>query len=99
MKIRIQIAMEGNNGEFERIENIVDLERSLLQPETLGLTLAESKTVLQGIQECMVSEQVKEYMAQFNTCPDWGSYHVSVKSAIFAGASQHKIKIAIKPVS
>lgn len=73
MKIRIQIAMEGNNGEFERIENIVDLERSLLQPETLGLTLAESKTVLQGIQECMVSEQVKEYMAQFNTCPDCGA--------------------------
>ena len=73
MKIRIQIAMEGNNGEFERIENIVDLERSLLQPETLGLTLAESKRVLQGIQECMVSEQVKEYMAQFNTCPDCGA--------------------------
>ena len=73
MKIRIQIAMEGNNGEFERIENIVDLERSLLQPETLGLTLSESKTVLQGIQQRMVSEQLNEYMAQFNTCPDCGT--------------------------
>jgi len=73
MKIRIQIAMEAINGESERVEEIVALERSSLQPETLGLTLAESKTVLQGIQECMVSEQVKEYMAQFNTCPDCGA--------------------------
>ena len=73
MKIRIQIVMEAINGESERVEEIVALERSSLQPETLGLTLAESKTVLQGIQECMVSEQVAEYMAQFNTCPDCGA--------------------------
>ena len=47
MKIRIQIVMEAINGESERVEEIVALERSSLQPETLGLTLAESKTVLQ----------------------------------------------------
>ena len=73
MKIRIQIVMEAANGESERIEEIVELERSSLQPETLGLTLAESKTLLQGIQQRMVSEQVAEYMAQFNTCPDCGA--------------------------
>jgi hypothetical protein len=73
MKIRIQIVMEAANGESERIEDIAELERSSPQPETLGLTLAESKTVLQGIQQRMVSEQVAEYMAQFNTCPDCGA--------------------------
>mgnify|MGYP003503494586 FL=1 len=73
MKIRIQIVMEAANGESERIEDIAELERSSLQPETLGLTLAESKTLLQGIQQRMVSEQVAEYMAQFNTCPDCGA--------------------------
>ena len=73
MKIRIQIVMEAANGESERIEDIAELERSSLQPETLGLTLAESKTHLQGIQQRMVSEQVAEYMAQFNTCPDCGA--------------------------
>ena len=73
MKIRIQIVMEAANGESERIEDIAELERSSLQPETLGLTLAESKTLLQGIQQRMVSEQVTEYMAQFNTCPDCGA--------------------------
>ena len=73
MKIRIQIVMEAANGESERIEEIAELERSSLQPETLGLTLAESKTLLQGIQQRMVSEQVTEYMAQFNTCPDCGA--------------------------
>jgi hypothetical protein len=73
MKIRIQIVMEAANGESERIEDIAELERSSPQPETLGLTLAESKTLLQGIQQRMVSEQVTEYMAQFNTCPDCGA--------------------------
>ena len=73
MKIRIQIVMEAANGESERIEDIAELERNSLQPETLGLTLAESKTLLQGIQQRMVSEQVAEYMAQFNTCPDCGA--------------------------
>ena len=73
MKIRIQIVMETANGESERIEEIAELERNSLEPETLGLTLAESKTLLQGIQQRMVSEQVAEYMAQFNTCPDCGA--------------------------
>ena len=73
MKIRIQIVMEAANGESERIEDIAELERNSLQPETLGLTLAESKTLLQGIQQRMVSEQVSEYMAQFNTCSDCGA--------------------------
>jgi hypothetical protein len=65
--------MEAANGETERVEDIAELERSSPQPETLGLTLAESKTLLQGIQQRMVSEQVAEYMAQFNTCPDCGA--------------------------
>ena len=73
MKIRIQIVMEAANGETERVEDIAELERISPQPETLGLTLAESKAVLHGIQQCMVSEQVAEYMAQFNTCPDCGA--------------------------
>ena len=73
MKIRIQIVMEAANGESERIEDIAELERNSLEPETLGLTLAESKKLLQGIQQRMVNEQVAEYMAQFNTCPDCGA--------------------------
>ena len=73
MKIRIQIVMEAANGETERVEDIAELERISSQPETLGLTLAESKAVLQGIQQRMVSEQVAEYMTQFNTCPDCGA--------------------------
>jgi hypothetical protein len=73
MKIRIQIVMEAANGESERVEDIAELERISPQPETLGLTLAESKAVLQGIQQRMVSEQVAEYMTQFNTCPDCGA--------------------------
>ena len=55
MKIRIQIVMEAANGETERVEDIAELERSSPQPETLGFTLAESKTLLQGIQQRMVS--------------------------------------------
>ena len=45
MKIRIQIVIEAGNGEPEKIEEIARLERGSLQPEELGLTLAEAKAL------------------------------------------------------
>ena len=64
MKIRIQIVMEAANGESERVEDIAELERISPQPETLGLTLAEPKAVLQGIQPRLVSDHVAAHVEQ-----------------------------------
>ena len=43
-----------------------------MQPEGLGLTLAEAKDLLRGVQETMVAEQVAEFVAQQECCPDCG---------------------------
>ena len=73
MKIRIQVVIEAGNGEPEKIEEIARLERGSLQPEELGLTLAEAKALLHGMQQTVVTEQIEEYIAQFKTCPHCGA--------------------------
>ena len=37
MKMRIQLVIEGENGEREKVEEIMQLERGPLRPEELGL--------------------------------------------------------------
>lgn len=49
------------------------LERGALRPEELGLTLAEAKGLLHGMQQSVVTEQIAEYVATFKTCRDCGA--------------------------
>jgi hypothetical protein len=72
MKIRIQMVIETENGKPEKIEEIALLERGALQQEMLGLTLAEAKTLLHGMQQTVVTGQITEYLEQFKTCPHCG---------------------------
>jgi hypothetical protein len=76
MKIRIHVVIETENGKPEKIEENALLERGSLQPEELGLTLAEAKTLLHGMQQTVVTEQIFEYVAQFKTCPHCGAQRV-----------------------
>jgi len=72
MKIRIQVVIEAEAGNSERIEEIARLERGSLRSEELGLTLAEAKTLLHDMQKTVVTEQIEEYVAQFEICPHCG---------------------------
>jgi hypothetical protein len=56
MKIRIQVIVGSDTGEIQCIEDVAQFERGALQPEALGLTLAEAKALLQGVQRTMVAE-------------------------------------------
>nr|WP_318224816.1 hypothetical protein [Paraburkholderia terrae]MDW3656526.1 hypothetical protein [Paraburkholderia terrae] len=49
MKIRIQVVIDAENGEAEKIEDVARLERSSLRPEELGLTLAEAATSIRNL--------------------------------------------------
>lgn len=73
MKIRIQVVIEAGDDNPEKIEEIARLERGSLRPEELGLTLAEAKALLHGMQQTVVTEQIEEYLAQFETCPHCGA--------------------------
>ncbi len=59
-------------------------ERDQLQPETLGLSLKEAKTLLQGVQRTIVEQQVQEYLQQQQACPDCGKkqYRLLLKPRI-----------------
>src|SRR5919199_4112377 len=73
MKIRIQVVIEGEAGGPEGVEEVACVERAMLQPATLGLTLSEAKEVLRGVQQVLVPRQVTEYGEQQRCCPDCGT--------------------------
>lgn len=73
MKMRIQLVIEGENGESEKVEEIARLERGPLRPEELGLTLAEAKVLLHVMQQAVVTEQVAKYLDEFKTCAHCGA--------------------------
>jgi hypothetical protein len=61
MKVRIQVVIEAENGAPEKVQEIARLERGALRAEELGLTLAEAKALLHGMQQAVVIEQIEEY--------------------------------------
>jgi len=54
------------------VTEVATLERETLTEATLGLTLAESKTILAGVQETMVAQQVVSDRSAQQTCPACG---------------------------
>jgi hypothetical protein len=69
MKIRVQVLFESEAEGTDSFENIVCLERGDLRPENLGLTLAEAKSILAGVQKSMVERQTEEFLHQEACCP------------------------------
>jgi len=72
MKIKVQIVIESGDRNTETVEDIALIERSSLQPAGLGITLAEAKTILAGMQKTMVERQTAEYLEQQAHCPHCG---------------------------
>jgi hypothetical protein len=68
MKVTIQVVIERDDAP-SLVDEIACLERADLTPDTLGLTLAEAKTVLAQLQDTLVREQAAAYGAQQQTCP------------------------------
>ncbi len=85
MKIKIQVVVELDNGETQVIQEVSKIERSALQPENLGLSIAESKTLLQNIQSTLVERQVAEYLSQNSSC-----LHCEKKLSLFHHSRQRK---------
>src|SRR5262249_44030847 len=69
MKIRVQVIVESDDGAGEIVQEITPLERGQLRPEEFGLTLAEAKGLLEGLQRTVVEQQIAEYPKQQSSCP------------------------------
>ena len=72
MKIKIQITVESDYGQLNVAQDVAHLDRGTLRPETLGLTLAEARSILAGIEQRVVEQQAAEFMAQQRICSHCG---------------------------
>jgi hypothetical protein len=68
VKVKVQVVVESDQGESQVIKEVAQIEREVLQPENLGLSLVEAKTLLQNVQHTLVEQQVSEYEAQHQSC-------------------------------
>jgi len=68
VKVKILIVVELDNGDTQVLQEISLLERGSLQPENLGLSLAEAKTLLRNTQRILVEQQIADYSRQNSSC-------------------------------
>ena len=71
MKLQIRLVAIADNGP-EQVHEMASLQRTELQLETLGLTLAEGKTILREIQRVLVERQVAEFLEPYRHCSACG---------------------------
>ena len=75
MKFRVEVICVNEGGAEERRE-VMEMERRELAMETLGLSLAEGKAILRGVQDFVASQQISEDLQRRRRCPNCGQrYH------------------------
>ena len=75
MKFRVEVICVNEGGAEERRE-VMEMERRELAMETLGLSLAEGKAILRGVQDLVASQQISEDLQRRRSCPKCGQrYH------------------------
>ena len=73
MKLRVEVVWE-SEGEEQR-GAVIAIERPQLAMETLGLTLCESKAMLESVQNIVVAQQVAEDLEMQRRCRTCGERH------------------------
>ncbi len=76
MKFRLEVICVNEEG-AERQHGVMEMERQELAMETLGLSMAEGKAILQGVQDFVASQQVSEDLKRRRRCPNCGERHPS----------------------
>jgi len=68
VKVKIQVIVESDQGETQILQEVTSIHRGCLQPENVGLTLTEAKTLLQKTQQVVVQQQIAEAEQQHASC-------------------------------
>jgi hypothetical protein len=69
MHVQIQVIITEDDGTERVLIEVATLQRTELTPETVGLTLADGKLILTGIQEVMTQAQAVSYTNMHQVCP------------------------------
>src|SRR5216683_1777667 len=71
MQVKVQVVTLRDDGE-ELLHEVACVERDELTPASLGLSIADSKAILQGMQEVVVEWQMRAYLDSQRHCPQCG---------------------------
>lgn len=75
MKFRVEVICLNEDGAEQR-RDVTEIQRRELAMETLGLSVAEGKALLQGVQDFVAFQQISEDLERRRSCPDCGQrYH------------------------
>ena len=72
MKVTVHVVTTTDDGQ-ESVRELACIERADLTAESLGLSVAESKALLQSLQEIVVEWQMKTYLDGQRHCPACGT--------------------------
>jgi hypothetical protein len=75
MKFQVEVICFRDDGQ-QRC-SVLEMERAELAMETLGLSVAEGKAMLRGVQDFVVSQQAQEDLKRRRKCPACGQPHHS----------------------
>ena len=68
MTFKVQVTIEGEPHEETICLEVASFERQTLDPETLGLTLAEGKAILKALQKLVAEQQVTTHLSETRNC-------------------------------
>ena len=72
MRVRILLQIATDDGLAGEIEELASLTKEVGRPEEVGLSLAESKTLLAAVQRRIVSTQAEIWTEQHRSCAACG---------------------------
>ena len=67
MRVKVQVIIESDTGQ-RLVEEVASLVRNTLSAETLGLSLAEAKKILQSLQARVVNQQISKHLQEQRHC-------------------------------
>ncbi len=90
MRFRVEVVCV--DGDAEQRCSVMEMERAELAMETLGMSLAEGKTMLRGVQDFVASQQALEDLNRRRICPACGRRYHS------RAVGTHTVKTVFGPV-
>jgi hypothetical protein len=79
MNVRVEMVCVRADGREQR-QDVLAIERQELTMETLGMSLAESKALLEGVQQFLIVQQTSEDLEQRRACPHCCQRHTTKDS-------------------
>jgi hypothetical protein len=73
MRVKLQLVICNDEGQEETVTDVITLHKRNQRIEHLGLTLAESKQLLNTLQRCLLQQQVHTFLNTSSPCQDCGT--------------------------